>query len=82
MNLGSTSLAAVKAYAIESADFARSKVFFSGNGFKSERRNSHVQDIASGCEEAKAKDAEIRASRTGRKMRLGGSRSRRNGVFG
>lgn len=54
-------LQAVKAYAVESAGFTRSKVCFSDNWFKSGRWRAYVEDIAKGREETKAKEAEMLA---------------------
>ena len=54
-------LQAVKAYAVESASFTRSKVCFSDNWFKSGRWQAYVEDIAEGREAAKEKEAELLA---------------------
>ncbi|PVA07770.1 hypothetical protein [Thalassorhabdomicrobium marinisediminis] len=52
---------AVKAYALESAGFTRSKVCFSDNWFKSGRWRTCVEGIAQGRETTKAKEAEMLA---------------------
>ncbi|WP_411974696.1 helix-turn-helix domain-containing protein [Sulfitobacter faviae] len=50
---------AVKAYAIESAGYTRSKVCFSDNWFKSGRWRTYVEGIAKSRVQLKAKEAEM-----------------------